>query len=305
MKTPERPSVLVVGPAYVDLIFAGMDRLVQPGTEVFAKTLTKVPGGAFTTARALHRLGITTRWSDTLGDDEYSALVLAAAEQEGVDVSAVDVRAGPVRRVSVGIVLPDERSFISFDEEVSPPDHPAAILQFEPSHVLLMGWHPKELFHSIALACRTVSAELVVDPQHHNADGWSDLLGEIDVLLPNAAEACAIAGTSTVALALRWLRERVPVTVVKDGADGAVAADEHDIHHVSAPTVHVVDTVGAGDCFDAGFLAARAMGLTFPISVEIGVQCGSLSTTGSGGGGAPSLHQLRTTCRRLPVWAGR
>jgi sugar/nucleoside kinase (ribokinase family) len=80
--------------------------------------------------------------------------------------------------------------------------------------------------------------------------------------------------------------------VVKLGAGGALAHDGCRLVHVSAPAVTVVDTVGAGDTFDAGFLCARLQGLEVSRCLALGVACGSLSARRPGGvEGQPTLAE--------------
>jgi sugar/nucleoside kinase (ribokinase family) len=82
-----------------------------------------------------------------------------------------------------------------------------------------------------------------------------------------------------------------------------VAAQRDRRAAARAPDVAAIDTIGAGDCFDAGFVAGLVNNLPLQASLELGVLCGSLSTLDYGGGGAPTLSQLARQAPQLVPWA--
>ena len=88
------------------------------------------------------------------------------------------------------------------------------------------------------------------------------------------------------------LRQLGPRVVVKLGAVGALAARDAALVRASAPRVEVVDTVGAGDSFDAGFLAGFLSERSDEESLELACACGALSTRAAGGTAAqPTLNK--------------
>ncbi|YCK40295.1 carbohydrate kinase family protein [Actinomadura sp. ATCC 39365] len=127
-------------------------------------------------------------------------------------------------------------------------------------------------------------------------DGLADVLAATDVFLPNAGEARAIAARLSgvrdgplEAVAAR-LGALGPAVVVKDGADGALAWESGLVTRAPA---RPVDTVGAGDSFDAGYLAARLRGMSRRECLDVAVACGSLSTRAAGGTAAqPAWKEL-------------
>lgn len=105
-----------------------------------------------------------------------------------------------------------------------------------------------------------------------------------DQVLPNAAEARALTGVAKgVAEAAAALARRGPLVVVKNGAEGALAHDGTRVTTAPALPVEPLDTVGAGDSFDAGFVAAVLRGLGLADALAVAAACGSLSTRGRGG----------------------
>ena len=109
------------------------------------------------------------------------------------------------------------------------------------------------------------------------------MLQSVDVFLPNEQEACKLAGTGDLDTALDALSRRVPVVVIKCGAQGAIAKRGKDRFHAASRSVEPVDTVGAGDSFNAGFLHKFIRGADIQDCLEYGNESAGLSTTRAGG----------------------
>jgi sugar/nucleoside kinase (ribokinase family) len=101
--------------------------------------------------------------------------------------------------------------------------------------------------------------------------------------MPNSAEARAITGIDDIDVATESLSERGTTLAVKFGQGGGLAKAGDELVHVEAVPVDVVDTTGAGDSFDAGFLAGRLKGWPIERCLQLAVACGSLSTRAAGG----------------------
>jgi sugar/nucleoside kinase (ribokinase family) len=127
------------------------------------------------------------------------------------------------------------------------------------------------------------------------------LLRSVDVFLPNAAEAQALSGAATVEAALDNLGRICNTVAVKLGEKGAVAVRAGRHARVPAPAMTMVDTVGAGDSFDAGFLYGWLKGWSLEQTLGLGAACGSLSTRAAGGTAAqPSLEEAIRYAGRTP-----
>jgi sugar/nucleoside kinase (ribokinase family) len=129
----------------------------------------------------------------------------------------------------------------------------------------------------------TISLDTNDDP----ADQWGGVLDELldltDVLLPNEDEVKRITRTSTLTAAMDALAGRVPITVVKCGARGALVQQGHAWTWIDSIPVQPVDTIGAGDSFNAGFLHAYARGADPVSAAKLAVVTGALSTLKPGG----------------------
>jgi ribokinase len=134
---------------------------------------------------------------------------------------------------------------------------------------------------------RAAGASTSVDTNWDPAETWSGvdrLLAHTDVLLPNAAELLAITGRGTVDDAASEVLRAGCTVALKDGAAGGALWEAPGVvTRVPAPAVTAVDTTGAGDSFDAGFISAMLDGLSPEERLTRAVWCGSLSTRAVGG----------------------
>jgi sugar/nucleoside kinase (ribokinase family) len=121
------------------------------------------------------------------------------------------------------------------------------------------------------------------DPEDLWASPLAETLPYIDIILPNEREARKITRRDDLETAIARLSEQVPTVVVKLGAKGATAVHGGVRFTASPVKVDLVDPVGAGDSFDAGFLSQYLRGRDIPDCLEYGNLAGAFSTTASGG----------------------
>lgn len=132
-------------------------------------------------------------------------------------------------------------------------------------------------------AARAAGATTSLDTNHDPAGRWqlaAGLLAACDYVLPNESEALGLTGTPTLDAALAAFG---PTPVVKRGRQGAVARHAGTTLEVRGPALTPVDAVGAGDGFDAGFLAGLLTGGDLAQAMALGCACGALSTRAAGG----------------------
>ena len=139
----------------------------------------------------------------------------------------------------------------------------------------------------------TTSLDTNDDPENLWAAEVKDVLKSVDVFLPNEQEACKLARAGDVESALEYLSSLVSIVVIKCGARGVVAKHGSKRFTVPARPVQPVDTVGAGDSFNAGFLHEFIRGSAVQDCLEYGVACAALSATRTGGTEAFRDHQHR------------
>lgn len=301
-------DVLVVGDYCLDLIFTGLPRFPELGKEVVASGFAQTPGGTCNAAFALHRLGLHVGWAADFGNDEYSRFVLDQARAEGLDDSLFVHHSRPLRQITVAASFPEERAFIAYYDP--PPTVPAAMKALATQRARLLylpGIYAGPLLEPALLLVRAKRMKLVMGGNSNETVRLQDpavrrAVASSDVLLPNAAEALRLTGESELESALRALAALTPLAVVKDGARGAHACQAGEILHFPALGIDPLDTTGAGDCFDAGFVAAWLDGKPLTECLQWGNIVGGLSTLGAGGTGRVVTRQ-DVEARMVPIGA--
>jgi sugar/nucleoside kinase (ribokinase family) len=291
-------DLLVVGDINPDVVVRGAPRELAFGqAEQLAEGAALGLGGsAAITACGAARLGLRTAIVGAVGDDAAGRLALDELARRGVDDSAVRVVQETASGLSVHILSGTDRAMITsrgtLDELEASAVSPGLVTSARHVHAASFYLQPRlapglrGLFEAAHAAGATTSLDLNWDPAERWQGGLAELLPVVDILFVNSAEAAGVSGASDPTVAATVLAARGPLPVVKLGAAGALAHDGCRLVHVDAPAVDVVDTVGAGDSFDAGFLCGRLSGWTVSRSLALGVVCGSLSTRAAGGVGA-------------------
>jgi sugar/nucleoside kinase (ribokinase family) len=139
------------------------------------------------------------------------------------------------------------------------------------------------IFRQLKAAGLTLSLDTNDDPEDRWGEPLDELLGMVDIFLPNDDEACRISGKADAESAIEVLAKRVPLVAVKCGKRGALVQKGSQRWEVPANPVTPVDTIGAGDSFDAGFLAAYLRGETPDACAAFGNRTAALSTLRPGG----------------------
>ncbi|MGW4960242.1 carbohydrate kinase family protein [Nonomuraea sp. NPDC004186] len=289
-------DLLVVGDANPDVVLSGAPRGLAYGQReqlVSGGDLVLGGSGAITACGAA-RLGLRTAFAGRVGDDAAGRFVLDALADRGVDVSRCVVDSRPT---AMTVVLADgsDRAILT-----SPGCLPYLTVEDLPRDVA-RHVHVSSYFLQPGLAPglpgflaeeRRAGATTSLDTNDDPAGEWEGLgevLAEVDVFLPNAAEARAVAarlfdtGPECLEAAAARIGGLGPTVVVKDGGDGALAWQAGELTRAPAVPVEPVDTVGAGDSFNAGLLAARLRGMSLRECLRVAVTCGSLSTQAAGG----------------------
>ncbi|MCT9094064.1 carbohydrate kinase family protein [Streptomyces sp. ASQP_92] len=296
--------MLIAGAYAVDLVLTDLRGAVRAGAEVWADGLDMVPGGAFTLAMGLHRLGRQTVWAADFGTDVFSREVLAAARQEGMDEAGFRHHPRPVRNVTVALSDRKDRAMIAHEDPITARPLAELIDRFRPSVVMLpfLQFGP-ETTDALEMAAQH-ETRVFMDCQdyagHIGMDDVRKALGQVDVFAPNESEALRVTGAGTVEKALELLCELVPTVVIKRGPAGAVAATKGLRASQDSLTVPVVDTTGAGDCFNVGFVHQWMEGSPLNDCLAAAVACGAASVTGPGSSNALTAPELTAWLTRLP-----
>ncbi|MCX6069316.1 MAG: sugar kinase [Chloroflexi bacterium] len=247
------------------------------------------------------RLGLRVGFVGVVGDDEFGRFMCRSLGAAGVDVSAVVVEPGQRTGLSVILTRGTDRAILTHVGAVGSlraEQVPASLLQkarhlHVASFFLQNALQPglADLFRGARGLGLTTSLDTNWDP-HEAWTGLKEVLAVTDVFLPNEAEALAITACGDLEAAVQNLSDWIPRGAVKLGAKGALAWRAQERARAAALQVPAVDTVGAGDSFDAGFVFGFLSGWTLQRSLEMAVACGSLSTRAAGGTAAqPTLAE--------------
>jgi len=290
-------DVIHIGQYYCDLIFTGLADMPQLGAEVFGTGLQLGPGGAFNTSYALYRLGLKTGWICDFGQDFFSQYVLEKVRQLGMDTSLFRFHQHDVCAVTAAFSNSHDRGFISYLDHFEPMDLVPFVETYRPKCVLLGGLCFGDDFIELAKTAHGLDVLMVMDCQYRDVDldtpGVKEALQQVDVFLPNLSEALRLTGKETAEEALQVLAQVTPLIAIKLGAEGAVAFSNGET--IKVPGIHideVVDTTGAGDCFNAGFLYGYLRGDPLATCLKYANVCGGASVRGHGVSQIPTEDQL-------------
>ncbi len=292
-----RFDVTIAGELNLDLILYGLPEQLPPERELLADRMMLTLGSSSAiVAHNLSALGSRVGFQSRIGDDPLGKIALERLQQGGVDISQVR-RVPSLTTTGLTVILHHEawRNILTYAGTIAETswddldlDYLADSRHFHfSSYYLQRALRPRvgELFQRLKAKGLTISLDTNDDPEDRWEGGLHEVLRHVDVFLPNEREACKAAGTDDDDLeaAIRILSKHVPLVVVKLGRKGALAQRGAE-RLTSAPMqVVAVDTVGAGDSFDAGFLHEYVRGSDLPTCLASGNRAGALSTTRPGG----------------------
>ncbi len=282
-------DVLVFGDTVVDLLMTGPDITPEFGqVEKLADDYHVDLGGSCCLfAAQAAKLGLRVAILGRVGDDAFGRLVVDKLTEAGADTQFITV--DPALKTGLTIHLSSsgahDRAMLTVLgslNALTPADVTDDLLQCA-RHLhyaslflhtgLLPGW--VNILRRARANGMTISLDTNWDPSDRWEDGLAQALPLINVFMPNEQEAMRIARRDTLDDALAVLRSQVPILALKRGAAGAtVFSGEQVLSFVPAPATPGGDTTGAGDAFDAGFLAGWMNGMPLQTALEIGCGCG-------------------------------
>ena len=300
-------DLVVIGDCNPDLIFRGGGLQPEFGqVEQLADRADLVVGGsAAIAASGAAALGLRTALIAAVGDDAFGRFMLDEVAARGVDVGGCVVVPGTPTGISVVLARKDDRAILTARGAIGSL-HAGAIdrdLLLSARHIHVASYFLlNELQPALPMLLREARrADMTtsVDPNWDPSGAWNgglrELLALVDVFLPNEGEAARLTGEPDAAGAAAALAESGPLVVCKRGSNGALAVRPDGTPPIAVPAPGVpssVDATGAGDSFDAGFLAGYLAGWPLERSLALGCACGALSTRALGGTAAqPSLNE--------------
>jgi sugar/nucleoside kinase (ribokinase family) len=298
-------DLIVAGEVNLDLILYGLPESLPLNREILATDFEVTLGSSSAIlAHNISLLGIHTGFVTRTGGDELGRIAMERLAESQVDLShAIRSTTGTKTGVTLLLHHGGTRRILTYPGVMFEMtcadldlDYLSSARHFHLSSLFLQkGLHAglPDLFRVLKQRGLTISLDTNDDPE----DRWDGVLEEIlpyvDVLLPNDDEIRHIARRDTVEGALDVLAPRVPLIAVKCGARGALVQQGNQRIEVAGVPVTPVDTIGAGDTFNAGFLSAWLRGADPAICARAGNLTGALSTLRPGGTEAFRDRSLR------------
>ena len=293
-RSARRFDVTLAGDTCLDLMLYGVPDDMPAERELLAdKIAIRVGGSGAITAHNLAAIGNSVGFITAVPGDEFGSLCQAELQTAGVDLSSCV----SVQKLQTGVTVHLQHSHLrhmftyagatfhlSFED--LDLDYLSDARHFHmSSYYLQRALTPRipELFAKLKQAGLTIS----LDPNDDPSNLWDRQILEairlVDVLMPNEREACMLAGEENLDRAIAVLRDLVPLLVIKRGTAGAFAFCCGEEWHAPIHNVKVVDAVGAGDSFNAGFLHAWIRGWPIDKALAFGSRTGAWSASASGG----------------------
>src|SRR5271170_1289752 len=257
-------DVTIAGEINLDLVLYGLPKEMPVERELLATNFKVTLGSSSAIlAHNLASLGLATGFTTRIGPDELGRLALERLAESGVDLSSV-VHADDGVNTGITVLLQhgSERHILTYPGTMAVMsrsdldiDYLASARHFHLSSLFLQQGLQADLpalFRELKLRGLTISLDTNDDPSNRWDGVLSELLPLVDILLPNKQELCRMTRQDDVTKALASLTGITPIIAVKCGSEGAIVQVENTRTNVAALLIEVVDTIGAGDSFNAG-----------------------------------------------------
>jgi len=276
-------DVIGFGALNVDRIYS-VERIPGKDEEVFVKELQKHPGGsAANTLAGLARLGMETGALGIIGDDADGLFILEDLKKEGVDIHGI------IRR-TIGAFSRTGKAFILSDAEGNRAIiiDPGANDTISYEEIDIEYIKKSRLLHITSFACKNgensfltqkklvkeISITVSFDPgnlyAHKGLNALKDIIEKTEVFMPNNKELKILTGKDYVRGAEEIISLGADIVVVKLGGKGCYITNGKSSVEIPPFHVKVVDTTGAGDAFNAGFLYAYLNGMDLEYCGKLG-----------------------------------
>jgi sugar/nucleoside kinase (ribokinase family) len=288
-------DIAIVGEINLDLIMSGLPEEMPLERELLASGFTMTLGSSSAIlAHNLASLNVRVGFVGMVGSDPLGPIALEYLRQAGVDLSrTIKSRAGTSTGVTMLLTHSKDRHILTYPGSMSEMqvrdldlDYLKSARHLHLSSLFLQkGLQPDLpwLFRQLRDAGLTLSLDTNDDPADEWKSGVQELLGLVDIVLPNEAEACRMTRTNDAETAAEVLSRQVPLVAIKCGGRGALVRFQGKRWLVPAEPVAPVDTIGAGDSFNAGFLEAYLRGCSPVECATQGNRVAALSTQRAGG----------------------
>ena len=304
MSAPRPLDVMVVGDLFTELVMSGFSSWPgRAGEELFAERFCReIGGGAAITACGLAKLGAQVGVVGVIGKTDGQWLI-ERLEARGVNTSAIQRSSREPTAVTVSVSSATDRAFLTYmgaNRELPPIlQQIASRGDFAKARHIHLAFAPKpaeadNLFRGVVSQGCTLSVDVGWHPEWLSERDSREALRNVNIFFPNEREAALMTGETEPQRILEAFEEMGLRTVaLKLGPAGAGLLYDGTITFCEPIAVQSVDTTGAGDCFDAGFLYAWLRGDNPRDCLKAGTVCGAFSTRSLGGiDGFPTVTEM-------------
>ncbi len=291
-------DLLVVGELNIDLILNKIVSFPKIGTEILADEMSISLGSSSAIfASNISVLGIKTVFAGMIGEDEFGSLVLNSLQKKNVNTSFVKISKEHKTGATIALNYSEDRAMVTYPgamQHFSLEDINNEVFEsvrhLHLSSIFLQDNLKNdviELFQKAKQYGLTTSLDLQWDPDEKWDIDFDKLLPLVDVFLPNKSELFAITGIKDVKEALESLKDKCNTIAVKMGSEGSALYNNGNISYYKPYlNTEVIDSIGAGDSFNAGFIYALLNGYEPDYCMDMGNLMGAINTTASSGTGA-------------------
>lgn len=297
-------DILAIGELNVDLILNDIQQQPELGKEIIARSLEVILGSSTAIfASNISIMGASVAFLGKIGKDSFADTVLNSLRDKGVNTDFILQTAEFKTGASIALNYDQDRYMVTYpgamehltiDDISNQALEKAAHLHFS-SPFLQPGIRNDlaTLFQRAKDLGLSTSLDTQWDPQEKWDLDIKAILPFVDVFLPNAGELMAMTGVNDITSAAEQFIDLCETLVVKCGEDGAMLFSENQ-KILGKPFSNdlVVDAIGAGDSFNAGFIFKYVRGQPLNECLEFANLMGALNTTGVGGTGAFLDHSI-------------
>ncbi|MGN1140142.1 MAG: carbohydrate kinase family protein [Oliverpabstia sp.] len=297
-------DIYVYGDVNIDIVIPGVEKFPEPGQEDEVSIMeTFVGGGAALFTLGTGKLGLHPVFQGEVGDDCYGEMIRKKFLESNVDDSLLKTSETEKTGISLSFTNEKDRSFLTFrgtNEKLS-IDCVNVEQVKQASHIHVTGYagscnhdaYLKLLKRIKSETQATVSFDLGWDPTGEWNAGIYELFPYIDVLFMNETEAVHYSRKSDAYEAAKDFAKYCQLVAIKMGKEGSIAVSSGKLYKAAPYKVKAVDTTGAGDSFNAGFVYGFLKGKSVEECLKCGNGCGALSVTALGGNtGFPTEKEL-------------
>jgi len=288
-------DVIIVGELNVDLILDEIEKFPEIGKEVLANRMTLTLGSSSAIfASNISSLGAKVAFLGKIGKDKFGEVVIESLQRSQVDVSMIKEDAEVGTGATVILNVQEDRANTTYPgamdlltiQDISEDDLSRAKHLHFSTYFMQPGLRKDigRLFRTAQHLGLTTSFDMQWDPQEEWDLDYEEILPYVDVFLPNEKELMFLSGKNNLSEAINFIKKYTDILVIKRGNQGSMVWYRDEI--LDRPAFinqSVVDAIGAGDSFNAGFIYKFIKGHTIPECQEFGNLTGAVSTTAAGG----------------------